>query len=1325
MKLATRSSSVRAFLPHFSALLRSRIHLAFALAVSLLLVFTGSVMAQTGTTSIRGVVTDPSARVIVGAKVTLKSVAQEFERVTETSSDGGYQFLQLAPGEYSMLVESAGFKTLQKTKIVLIVNFPSTINVAMEVGAISEIVTVSARDALLNTRDASLGIGFDETQVKQLPLDGRNVPDLLSLQAGVTYTGNRSDVDDLRTGSVNGARNDQSNVTVDGIPVNDEGGHPFTSVLPVTLDSVQEFRVTTSNYNSDEGTSSGAQVQLITKSGTDKFHGSVYEYHRNTATSANDYFIKQAQLSSGEPNSPPKLIRNVFGASVGGPLRRKGLYFFLNYEGARRAEEQAAVALVPTASFRDGVIQYLCTTNADGTLDTASCPGGSVTGLSGQTYSVAPGYAPASPGALASMDPLQRGASQGVLDYLNNFPLPNSLTAGGGDGVNTAGLNWRAPFSDSKNSYIGRLDFITKDDKHRVSISGASANESSPGVPFYPGQEPSTTFVNHSKGIIVQYSSTLRPSLLNSFRYGFIRESIGNLGITNQPQTYLTFGLNLTAYSSSFQRPTHTFADDLTWIKGHHSLQFGTQISFIREPRQGNSTSFSSADTEPFFLDSAISQNPDSPLNPVNYCPGSQCLPGVDPSFATSYDWSVTSLLGVISKVDAVYNYGRDANVLAQGVPTQRRFAINSYEFYLQDSWKVRPSLTLNYGLRYSLFSPPWETNGLQVSPTENLGAWLKQRESNMLAGRPSNLDTPIAYDWSGPANGKPGFYDWDYRNLAPRFGFAWAPTANRNNLFGSIVGNGKTVVRGGFSFAYDRFGQGLVDTYDQTGSFGLNIDLPNPPAAAATLSCAPRVVDINVMPTGEYCGFDVFPSAPAANFPQPFPSGAFLASWGMDRSMKTPYAYTFNLSVARELGAGFQIQASYVGRLGRHLLSQQDFAMPFNLYDPASKTSYYAAATALARIYRSGVTTSTFDPTSLPPAIQEYWTNIIAPLAPGGAYLLGTAGGCGSDSPTSTTSPVVMAFDLFCATSTNETLGLEVLDYFGIPDANDSSAVYFPSGGQFSFYNPQYSTLYGWRTTGTSNYNSLQLSLQHRMQQGIQFDVNYTYSKSIDTASDPERAGGSPYNGLLGAVVSTWNPNGLRGPSDFDLRHQLNANWIWEIPFGKGRRFGTQASGIAKAFLSDWQLSGLFRMTSGFPISINNGYAWATNWTGAGNANQDSPVHTGAFKKDGYVSLFANGSAGRDSFSFNFPGQSGQRNELRGDGYFGWDMSLSKRWIMPWLEGSSLQFRWEVFNVPNATRFNVETVTRSLTDSPQTFGNYNGLLTSPRVMQFALRYDF
>src|SRR2546425_4909250 len=326
----------------------------------ILLLAAASALAQIGTTSVRGTVTDKTGAAIVGAKVTLASTTQALTREMSTGPTGDYEFLALPPGTYTLTVEMTNFRKFEQKNVELLVNLPATVNVTLQVGATSQTVEVSAQAVTLNTTDASLGIAFNENQLKQLPLEGRNVPDLLSLQAGVVYTSNRADINvdvDTRSGAVNGARSDQSTVTLDGINVNDAGGHAFTSILPVTLDSVQEFRVTTTNYNADQGGSSGAQVALVTKSGTNSFHGSVYEYHRNTYTSANDFFVKSAELSSGQPNDPPKLIRNVFGASLGGPLMKDRLYFFLNYEGTRRAEANSAVRTVPTASLRDGIIQ--------------------------------------------------------------------------------------------------------------------------------------------------------------------------------------------------------------------------------------------------------------------------------------------------------------------------------------------------------------------------------------------------------------------------------------------------------------------------------------------------------------------------------------------------------------------------------------------------------------------------------------------------------------------------------------------------------------------------------------------------------------------------------------------------------------------------------------------------------------------------------------------------------------------------------------------------------------------------------------------------------
>jgi hypothetical protein len=224
----------------------------------------GILRAQSGTTSLRGTVTDKSGAAIVGANVTLNNASQALQRQAQTSSTGAYEFQALPPGLYALSIETPGFRRYERKNLQLLVDSPATADVTLDIGTTAETVEVSAAAVTLNTADASLGNAFDENQIRQLPIDSRNVPDLLSLQAGVAYTGNRPDINtniDTRSGAVNGARSDQSNITLDGVDVNaDTKGYAFTSVLPVTADSVQEFRVTTSNYNADEGRSSGAQV---------------------------------------------------------------------------------------------------------------------------------------------------------------------------------------------------------------------------------------------------------------------------------------------------------------------------------------------------------------------------------------------------------------------------------------------------------------------------------------------------------------------------------------------------------------------------------------------------------------------------------------------------------------------------------------------------------------------------------------------------------------------------------------------------------------------------------------------------------------------------------------------------------------------------------------------------------------------------------------------------------------------------------------------------------------------------------------------------------
>jgi Carboxypeptidase regulatory-like domain len=1293
---------------------------AFALAVFALAV-PSFVRGQSGTTSLRGTITDKSGAAIVGANVSVANVAQALQRQTQTSNTGSFEFLALTPGSYVLTVEMSGFRRYERKNLQLLVDSPSTADVTLDIGSAAETVEVSAAAVTLNTSDASLGNAFGENQIKQLPMEGRNVPDLLSLQAGVAYTGNRPDIDkdtDSRSGAVNGARSDQSNITLDGVDVNaDTKGYAFTSVLPVTADSVQEFRVTTSNYNADEGRSSGAQVALVTKSGTNTFHGSLYEYNRNTLTSANDYFIKLAELESGDPNKAPQLIRNNFGGSLGGPIIKQRLFFFANYEGERQAQQQSVVRIVPSDALRDGVVMYNC-------ADPSSCPATTVQGLTA-SHAVPAGDSAVGPGQIKTMDPQGIGVSTGVMiPYFNSFPHSNDNTVG--DGLNFQGFRFPGGAPITTNWYIARADFkITSNGNHTLFWRGALRNDNNSGVPYLPGTPAIQDTVDYSKGFSLGYSAVLRSNLVNNFRWGYTRQSFGQIG--NQTQQFVSFRLfndNETPNNSSlsevpsltYQVPIQNFVDDVSWIKGNHTFQFGTNVDILRNPQSSNAASFSGATTNAsWFIPSGLANQGGA------FDPGAFGFAGVDPGFNNNYDYPLIALVGSINEVTAQYNFTKNGSALAQGAPVARHFADDSYEFYAQDSWKVKPNLTVTYGLRYSLFSPPWETDGLQVAPNLNLSDWFNLRGANMRQGIGSNAAPNLSFNLAGPANNGPGFYNWDKKDFSPRLAIAYSPSAS-NGLLGAIFGGpGKTSIRAGAGIVYDRIGPSLLATFDQNGSFGLSTALSNQ-AGAVSPATAPRITGLNNIPTTGTDGTVLFAPAPVSTFPQTFPTsgtGSFAVYWGADQGLKTPYSYTFDLSAQRDLGHGFTLDVAYVGRMSHRLLSQVDMATPEDIVDPKTKVDYFTAATALAKVYRQGVPTSAVTPAMVGPTAQ-YWSDILQPVVKGGAYSQFCSGG-------STLSPLKAAYDLFSCFSGNETTAIQVLDQGGLTDANNPNISYYGPGGPYAFLDSQFAALYAWRSIGTAAYNGLQVSFRHNMTHGLQFDFNYTYSRSIDISSDANRVNAE--GGLGGQVINAWDPKALRGVSDFDTPHQLNANWVWEMPFGKGRWLAPNAHGAVDALIGGWQLTGLARWTSGFPIGVSNGAQWPTNWQIQGFATPIGPVSgNGAVKTaSGSVNLFGDSAAAAaalGNYQADFPGQVGARNTLRGDGFASLDLGLSKRWKMPWKESHSLQFRWEVFNALNLTRFDVQSLNLSITNGSN-FGDYSGLLTNPRTMQFALRYEF
>ena len=354
-------------------LLRSAAH--FGVAFSLLVLFAISALAQQGTSSIRGTVKDPQANVVAGATVKLTNMASSASRTTTTTGDGNFTFEAVSVSDYTIEVEAAGFKKGVVTDVHALVSSPTPVEVVLEIGSLSESVTVSANSAelLVNRDDATLGTTFVNKQITQLPLEARNVPSLLTLQTATT-----------RDGYVAGSRADQSNITLDGVDINEAqtnaivGADPAngtdianlspsnTTVIRLNSEAIEEFRVTTTNPNANQGRSAGAQVSLVTKSGGNDFHGAAFEFYRTSAFSANNFFNNRSGVDR------PSLIRHTFGGALGGPIIKERAFFFYSFEGDRITQSVAALRTVPLPSLGRGEVRYANTLGGVTTLNTAT-----------------------------------------------------------------------------------------------------------------------------------------------------------------------------------------------------------------------------------------------------------------------------------------------------------------------------------------------------------------------------------------------------------------------------------------------------------------------------------------------------------------------------------------------------------------------------------------------------------------------------------------------------------------------------------------------------------------------------------------------------------------------------------------------------------------------------------------------------------------------------------------------------------------------------------------------------------------------------------------
>lgn len=1255
----------------------------FATALVLISFCTATVFAQMSTTSVRGVVTDASGALVPHASVTLsdKSTGNSYQAVTNAS--GYYIFPVITPATYLVTINSVGFAQQTRTA-ELLVNQPATINFALSVKASNVTVNVSAATEALNLTDATEGNAVGNATIEALPMDGRNPVALLTLQPGVLYLGPVNS--DSRTGSVAGGRSDQGNITLDGLDDNNQLlGTAFIPVLRSTLDSTEEFRVTTSNGTAEAGRSSGAQVNLVTKSGTNHYHGSLYEYYRPTNTVSNDFFNKNSQIVSGLPNIPQKYIQNVFGGSLGAPIIKDKLFYFFNYEGTRIGTETVIGATVPTASFMQGSLGYV-----DSSGNTDYITRSQVTALD------QPCTSPSNYFNGATVCPNGPGPNAAILSYYAKVPTATNTILG--DGINSGSFYFVSPTPSTQNTSILKIDYVPNSRNH-IFVRGNLQKDTASGAENLPGQPPASLYDDNSKGLAAGYTWMPTPNIVNDLRYGFIRQGYQYSGVGHGDYVYV-YGLTqptAQTRNSTLHVPVNNITDTINWTKGSHTIAIGGNWRHITDETGTDGNSFGGAETNYAYAN----QN-DLP-QPANISSG----------FYSDY-WPIAyaDLMGIVPEVTGVYNYAITSPTLgtaqAEGTFLNRDYRINEYEYFLQDTWHARPNLTITYGLRHTILQVPYEIHGQEIAPTIDTDAWYKKRESAALQGQIYEPEIYLAP--AGKANHAPGLYPKQKDNIAPHFGIVFSPDP-------------KTSIRASAGIYYDHYGETLAQNFANEGSLGLSAGITNP-ADELGFENSPRFTGPNTIPD-----ISLPPVSPTISFPYEAPVNNFEIAWGLDNRLKTPYAEAFNLSWQHEFPGGFVFEQAYVGRLGRHLIQQLDLAENADYTDPQGGGDYFSNARKLSAAVDAAPFGHLID-YNCPPTVAQplgcaqkvnnqiqtipYFENVF-PYMKNLDYQ--------GESATQAVFNNAWAPERY---TNGETFSLVELDF--------APYGFYPNiPAQSRFFSNQFSSLYADDTIGTSSYNALQFTLHHPPAHGLTVDVNYTFSKSLDIGSETERTSqeGNTDDAYTNfAIQNTWNPKLNKGVSDFDTHSLISADWVYALPVGHGKQFLSTSNAVVDALLGGWQVAGLARWTSGLPFSLESP-AYPSNYNNPSASFNIGNVKTHRNFANGIYHAFDattvanvnNGIYYGQYIRLPYAGEAGQRNNFRGDGYFDIDSSLTKTWNL----GSKLRLKFaaEVYNVTNSDRFDVSLAGLNGRAASPNLGNYTGELSEYRRMQFGLRLAF
>lgn len=1222
------------------------IALAVALALgSMVAIQPAPCHAQETTASMAGTVTDSSGAAVPGATVILTNglTGQKFTQTT--NSIGYYRFSNIPPGQgYEATFTAKGFDTVKITSIYLTVDNIRTQNATLAIGAqVSTIeVTAANSEVTIDTTSASVGNTVDVNALNNLPVQQRNDPTaLFTLQPGVTDTG-----------SVAGARVDQNDVTVDGLDVNDfatggavqnntgsgisEGFTSGTIVGHAPIDSVEEFHSNVAGNEASTGPGSGGQFELITRGGTNQFHGNINEYHRDPDLVANSWFSNNAT-----PIVPRNhLIQNQFGGNVGGPIKRDKLFFFFDYGNSRIISDAVVNRVVPLDSLRNGMVGYY-TPNGNG--DTVE-------------------YAPTS--ELKSLDPQGRGVDTSWLAFVNGrFPHSN---ASGGDGVNSGGYTFNAPNNDYETNYVGRADY-TINDSMKVFARFTIARENAVAAPNeFAGDPVTDPEVDRSYAFVLGHTWVIGSTKTNRVVLG---ETVQKLAFPNDynPKntynpngtTFYTFGTGIGAALSSslylqpsFQArriPIPVLRDDFTWIKGGHSWQFGGSFKDILA-HTTNASDYNTTYLGLGGLNTALSAS----VEPSD----------IDPQNTFTFDQGYTFLLGRIGQVLSDYNYNLKGQSLPQLSGDQRMYRYYQTQLYAMDAWKVNPSLTITYGLTYQYFSVPYETRGLESVEPFTFDQYFTARvqQSDLSQTGPGAVPL-IAYYLGGKANGNgaPGLYQPEFRNMAPHIGFAWNPGFDK-----------KMVINASGGIVYDRTVISAVQALQDNYSYLFQQTKPNVYGNAngyTALLNDPRLDNNNVLTNGSL-------TAPATPTPpyEPFvtngvPSGlttyqAYNAT--IDPSLKTPYNIIFNAGFQHSLPDSMILKVSYAGRLGRRLLAQADANQVLDFPDPASGQLFSQAFAAITTQARAGVLAQNLT--------KQPWFEDVLPST----TVSTVNSSIPSGSPTASNNTQAVAMNSSYGFVQNGDIGdFTAFNLAPLAPLNVGSAAQFSENTFFT-------------NKGFSTYHGLFLTVQKNLSHGLNYDFNYTFQHSIDNISFFANSEGDTGIGGVGLICDVVRPRECRGNSDFDIKQVISADAGYQLPFGKGQMFlGAEPHWIDE-IIGGWNLGGI--------ASWHTGQAWGTvsNAFVASFANDAPAILVGDKSKTkthltklpgGGVNLFANNLVAAAQYQGPIGFKVGARNGLRGPGFFNADMGLGKTFPIT-AEKVNLKFRADAFNVLNHPNF-------------------------------------